>query len=427
MHTQRGFTLVELMIALLLGAIVAVTLTGITRSMVEESKNQQYIVEASETARAGMDMLRMDLMRTGMFVAANPRNAENPDSLVSNSGVSGTHAAYYRNAIVHLNPGGTGPDSVVLVGNFIGDRVYEAEVDVEAGNQIRILGGITEDHCLREFNPKYAFAHIITGTGQTHEAKLDQGNPPDAQNCVGGFCECLLTFPQGELIDGAFGERLVKVAANQAVMYRVEVVQGRGVLMRYFIDYDGNAPMASNCNVPTSVANFIHFPSAVEIAENVVDFQIWFRPIDPASIGGNVDRALYHPLATLSTNAAPLRPLPTNVIVGANQPDQATTLVHLSCPTGAGGNVLGPEHIRSAIVSLSVRMNETDQSVRLGQDTDSDTDAEGASMVVERELAPPPAGDVGMYRTRRYYMEVKLPNLMSQMASFQFGGNTLVF
>ena len=53
---------------------------------------------------------------------------------------------------------------------------------------------------------------------------------------------------------------------------------------------------------------------------------------------------------------------------------------------------------------------------------DRDGNSRYTTEIVAREMAPPPSNDVGMYRTRRFYLEVKLPNIMSQMASFQYEG-----
>ncbi|MBN2342676.1 MAG: prepilin-type N-terminal cleavage/methylation domain-containing protein [Deltaproteobacteria bacterium] len=422
MTKQRGFTLIEMLIALMIGTIVAASLTLITRSMAESAANEQMIVEASQGARAGIDMLRFDFMRTGMSYSANPRANVNPNSMVTATGGSGgTHHAYYRNPIVHLNGGNAGPDTVVLVGNFIGDRTYEGEVDVLAGD-ITIRSSMEPGICEKEFSGDYAFAHLVTATGQTHEVKVSSVSPGSDDDGDGFVTDCVLSIAQGELIDGAFGERVVRVSANQAALYRVETISGhssgaRDVLMRYFIDYDGQNAGAITDSTVDGFITANAAATAVVIAENVVDFQVWFRPIDnPNSNPSPTNVARYDLL-----NSQPVTTLPpvTNVLAIPT----VETGTHLISPTVADiattGAMVFPEHIRSAVVSLAVRMERTDQSQERGA---------SPGVVVQDELASAPvdgsgvAQDVGNYKVRRYTVEVKLPNIASQMADFQYSG-----
>ncbi|MBN2801701.1 MAG: hypothetical protein JXR91_01270, partial [Deltaproteobacteria bacterium] len=332
-------------------------------------------------------------------------------------------AGYFRNPIVHLNPpsgtnNGAGMDSVVLVGNFIGNSAYEAEIDMDTADTITITSGIRQGMCNVEFNPKYAFVHIITGTGQTHEAKIESVSE---NNCNNGICSCQITTVDGELIDGAFGERNVKIAANQAILFRVETVNNRNVLLRYFVDYDGSSTPGDNCDVPTEAVDWIDETTATVIAENVVDFQVWFRTISKGSVAGDVDLPNYHTTTVLATNSKGI-PDSADVIIGDSFPSEATTNLHLSCP--GGDNVFEPQNVRSAIISLAVRSERTDPSLRI----DTDSSGPAVSSLISDEVAAPDASlnDVGNYRIRRYNLEVETPNLMSQMADGQFSG-TAVF
>ncbi|MBN2529827.1 MAG: type II secretion system protein [Deltaproteobacteria bacterium] len=410
---QRGFTLIEMMVALLLGSIAAISLTLITRSMTQTAQNEQMIVEASQAARAGIDMLRFDFMRTGMFYAANPRHDDNKNSMVSRQGGgAGMHQAYFRNPIVHLNSGGTGPDTVILVGNFIGDNMYEGMVDAD-NDEVTIFSAFREGMCRREFDGNYAFAHLVTAKGQTHEAKVNAADPPVEEECSDGVCQkCTIHIMSGELIDKAFGERNVKIGANQAVMYRVESptpnTPNRQVLMRYFINYDSSTAST----LPTSGLSNTSRLGAVVIAENVVDFQVWFRAVDPSESGPDINRGADQ---AYYTNAA-----------GTTLPSDTDTIVNESrtghLPIPAAGNIndkrVFPEHVRSAIISLAVRMERTDQLQERGG---------AAGSVLTNELANAPADadgkplDVGNYKIRRFTVEVKLPNIESQMALFQNG------
>ncbi|MBN2716788.1 MAG: type II secretion system protein [Deltaproteobacteria bacterium] len=428
---QRGFTLIEMMISLLLGSIAAIALTMITRAMTQTAENEKMVVEASQMARSGIDMLRFDFMRTSMFYAANPRHKDpsdtddtysgNPNSLVSSEGSGGgTHRAFLRNPIVHLNPDTTGPDTIILVGNFVGDEMYEGEVDADA-NTITIYTPMPQGQCTQEFDGRYAFAHLVNATGQTHEVKVSAAQSPEETECDAGVCDvCIIHIVNGEIIRDAFGERNVKVGANQAVMYRVETIDtNRKVLMRYFIDYDTQTSAAIKADPASAITDFAA-TTAVVIAENVVDFQVWFRAIAPGSTGTEspqpvADQAYY---PTFSGGGASL-PASHNVIVNDSNA-VGTASVHLPMPefSNIDSNAVFPEHVRSAIISLAVRTEKTDQEMAKGA---ADTDTVGA--VYSDELAAPPSNDVGRYRVRRFTVEVKLPNIQSQMALFQASTN----
>ncbi|MCK9523287.1 MAG: prepilin-type N-terminal cleavage/methylation domain-containing protein [Proteobacteria bacterium] len=403
-HRQRGFTMVELMVALLIGLVLVMMLVMITRTMASEATNQQMVVEANQRARTGMHVLKNDLMRAGMFVSPSPRI--DPDSLLSHA-EGAAPAGYYRNAVVHLNPGATTPDAFVLVGNFIGNQTYQAVIE-EADGKVTIEHQFAAGQCEREFNPSYAFAHLINAQGQTQEAKISDVT----ENCSGGVCECEIDLASGELIEGAFSERIIKIAANQAALYRVDTVGDRGVLMRYLVNYDGSAAGDEGCTDILNDAADLNPATAMVIADYVSDFQIWFRTVE-ADTSNVIAIAKQHSVDSLTNSASTFRPNASNVIVGNATPASATTVYHLTCPSTTGPSVgFGPEHVRSAVIQLSVRTERTDQQLRL-----LDEQFEEGNMAFAAAKAP--AGDVGAYKVRTLMVEVPMPNLAASMARFQ--------
>ena len=217
--SARGFTLMELMIALLLGAIIVTPLYIITRGMAEETTKQQMETEATQRARVGLALLAADIQRAGMMVSPNPQT--DPDSLVQN----GQHA-FHRPAIIHLNrDGAAANDAIVLSGNFVSARTYTAFVDDGLLTIIEPFPHI--DDCLEEFNPNYAYVHLTNHTGQTLDAKIDSSagvTCPDTG--TGTECTCTVSVDNTDLIvDGpggfAVGQQ-VHVEANQTAYYRVE-------------------------------------------------------------------------------------------------------------------------------------------------------------------------------------------------------------
>ena len=106
MNRERGFTLTELMVAVLVGAIVISTLVTITRSMSQEATNQQMNVEASQRARTGLHMLKADFVRTGSaprIAAARPPSAWSASS-GANAAINSAYTYIPRRGPISLNP-----------------------------------------------------------------------------------------------------------------------------------------------------------------------------------------------------------------------------------------------------------------------------------------------------------------------------------
>ncbi len=431
--SQRGFTLMEMMIALLLGAVIITPLYIVTRGMSMETTKRQMETEAMQRARLGLELLTADFQRAGMMVSPNPER--DPDSIVQQD-----QHARYRRALVHLNRDGAATaegafDAVLLTGNLVSANTYTAIIGAAGGSEVLSLNEPFShiDNCLREFNPKYAYAHLTTSTGQTLDARIAAGDT--AVTCpdhpyVPGTCQCTVTLVDNELIlngPGGFSEgQQIFVNANQTALYRVETVSEeralsatetcevrQNKLVRYFVDYDGVSESAlggQTCALGNITDEMIDFDSAKIIAEYVADFQVWFRTVRS---GTTVDLCPnYHRISELGT-AAGLVPDSASPIVGANAGDNAAGATHLSC--GLDSADMGPEHVRSAVIRLAVRTETTDPQIRMAGFSDAG--------VVAFNVAKPPDDDslcpeVGMYKVRTVTTEVAMPNLAARVASF---------
>jgi len=421
MRRARGFTLMEMMIALLVGAIVITPLYIITRGMAEETTKQQMETEAIQRARIGLEMLTTDLQRAGMMVSPDPET--DPDSIVQD----GQHA-FYRKAIVHLNRGGEDSfDSILLTGNFVSSNTYTAVIGVD---QLTIDQGFMHpDDCTGEFNPGYSYVHLTTGTGQTLDAKISSSGGsvtcPD-HPYEEDRCQCTIILDAAEMIlDGPGGFALgqqVHVEANQTALYRVEEVAETGSeapcqrshrnLMRYFVDYDGVSSLGSDCDLSTVTDSMIDLNSGKVIAEYVQEFEIWFRT---AVTGTTLDQRPNYPTYTMLLAADEgFTPCKQVAIYESSPGCNNPTADHLSCaPTTSE---YAPEHVRSAVVRLAVRTEETDMSMEFD-------DVAVDAGIVRFNVAQPPdptayCPDVGVYKVRTLVTEVAMPNITARMAAF---------
>ena len=410
---QRGFTLVEMMVALLISGIVVAPFFIITRGVSEETTKQQMETEAIQRARIGLQMLTSDLQRAGMMTSPNP--SADPDSMVSQGSARSQHA-YFRPAVIHLNRDGTDKfDSILLVGNFITANTYMAHV---YSDEIVIDDPIERSQdAIDEFNSDYSFVHLYSTTGQTLDAKVNDAD--DAVTCVDHPLEssgkqCSVDLLPGELFmsgPGAFAEgQQISVAANQAVLYRVEPVSGHNVLMRYFVDFDGASSMGVDCAIDDIKGSIVASTGKV-IAEYVEDFQVWFRTAyrRTASSTTEPQKVMYHDLSTLATNKIPFVPGNNNAVIGRTTPGSAVSTDALSCEPPAG--MLAAQHARTALVQLSVRTEKTDMSMEMSA-------ADIGKGIVKYNVAAAPSGDVGLYKVRTLFAEAVLTNIMARMPSF---------
>ena len=438
----------EMMVALLLGAVIITPLYIITRGMSEATTKRQMETEAIQRARFGLELLASDLQRAGMMVSPNPER--DPESIVQNQ-----QHAFYRRAVVHLNRAGDDQfDSILVTGNLVSSTTYTAYIGADTAGDTLLLNEWVDspEECAEEFSPSYAYTHITTSTGQGLDAKIDPAdsavtcleNPPDGSSAPDELpdtaCRCRIQLAAGEMIldgPGGFSEgQQVFVQGNQSALYRVEpVVEERDIgagetcdavhynLVRYFIDYDAVNPAAlggSTCSLSDIGDELIDFDSAKVVAEYVEDFQVWFRTVRTGN--SSVIRPNYHSPSDLGASSG-FAPCEADPIVGETPSCEGAGTTHLAC--GLDSSDFGPEHVRSALVRLGVRTEKSDTQMSFTTDP-TDPDA-GVPLtgVVRYNVAVPPGPDddtrcfePGMWKVRTLVTEVPMPNLAARVASF---------
>jgi hypothetical protein len=441
----------EMMVALLIGAIVVSQLYILTRSIAHDTTKQQMETEAMQRARIGVELLTADFQRAGMMVSPNP--ARDPDSMVRQGADADSNElnqhAFYRPAVVHLNRDNAESwDSVLLVGSFVTSNTYQAYLTLgEGGSQSEVTivpTFATRADCEVEFNKNYAFLHLIAPNGQTADARIAAGS------CSGDTdCECTVTLTEGELfVDGpsAFADgQAIRVAANQAALYFVRPLGDHDALVRYFVDFDGAASLEAGCDLASFYERAegggdflvgVDETSMKVIAEYVTDFQVWFRnvyknePDEPTAstpVNSEWAKPRYYDLTTIGEG----RLLPCDAAALFDSGSGATSAgcvekpSYLGCSVVAGDGNLGPEHVRSAVIRLGVRTDKTDQEVMklLPEDDWDGVESTAAdndlNRLVRYNVARPPAGDVGAYKVRTVVTEVSMPNIAARMASFK--------
>ncbi len=417
-HQRTGFTLIEMLVALTVAGVLVAPLYIITRNMGEQTGSRRMEIEAMQRARTAMDMLVRDFARVGLYTSPNTFL----DTRSHNRNLEYS-SAQLRSAIMHLNRDSDGNDALLLSGNFLGNQTYEAYATGETA--LEFIRPVEDDaECLEQFKSPYAYAHIVDKYGKELDAKVDTASLSAGG---GGASICHLAIVSNDASPLSFkpGEQ-VRVSANQTILYWVE----GNTLVRYFVNYKGKNGDAStfgagDCNLAgvTDIANVdAAIPGEVVqstrrvVADFVHDFQVWFRPVtyEPdgsAATHGGLPH--YHTVATLNTQSAGeyadgyLKAAKWHYIPKAVG---ETTVVadNISCAMlNSAVNTpenIGPERVRSAVVRITVRTEQTDHGLR-----NDSIDPTGRLM--RYHLTP---GPFFAYRLKSLVSEIELPNLATR-------------
>lgn len=370
---QRGFTLMEMMFALLAGAVLVTPLYVVLKGMSETSSAMRDGLEARQRARVGLSVLQRDLARVGLGVS--------PDSQIDGRSVNRDAVgsfAQHRRALIHITDE-NGNDALLLSGNFRGGRTYRA---VANGLTLTIFNdssqSITEEECTSQFDEAGigSFAHVSGGSGRELDARAT-----GAWNS--GDCQVVLNVldAPSNAVDLVYGSGdTVFISANQTVLYLLEAVTDHlgmpsAQLVRYFVAFDGSAPLApASCAVdasgsPTLPGSSALIPNSRQvIADYVEGFQVWLRVVAAtADVAGGV-RA-YPPHYTTPSLTTYLgdgfKPPVDEIVLLASAADDPTNYVgELGCGLNA---TRGVQHVRSAIVQLAVRTERADNSMTWDQ------------------------------------------------------------
>ena len=311
---RRGFTLVELMVGVFLGAIVIGALFNmfITSSYVFQTQSQTSAVQTN--LRYALQSVTDDLRRAGMLSTPNSRI----DRRVCPKPAQPVHGLIHNDAVVPNVVGALAgdnpniePDELILSGNFTSPAAYPASVKGKlvtvnlppwVGDPNRQPLVYTDDGFVQTFDERQ-FVVLSNSYGFFQVIGVDDVQANGAQRFVtlstppafasSGMCGLLGTGDNAEISPLNFVHYAI---ARRDLSNNDDV---RTDLIRQFVD-DGMNPIAG-----TDMA----------VGEYIVDFQVWFMSKDgdgpnatipadgdPLDDEGNVDIVLDN-----SANALPHR------------------------------------------------------------------------------------------------------------------------
>ncbi len=375
-RTQRGFTLIELMVAVFVGAIVIAGIYVIFANSQKIFHQEGRISQAQLSARVGMELIKSDISRAGYLSSPNPGPhpviaGRNVDPLVCfNQGVAGLDLQ----PVVHTN-GTDGkvfndsgapvdipypaqnidlkPDSVILVGNYINANTYLAQTINASTGAIRLqtidtppppgmdptsdawsTRGAMGDSAFQRMFPITAFVRVVNRHGRMMFARIASA---DFANLTVNVAATALK-QMGQAIQcgiPGYGEGS-EINVVNAILYRVEIdpspeavdyadgnKRKKTDLVRYMLD--------QNMNVQRETREVV--------IEHVVDFQLWYRQDDPVGAMGTKPNIDMDWQSSLPDD----RRIVIGIPIGASPP-----------PLDGSVNA-HPENLRSVIIKISVR------------------------------------------------------------------------
>lgn len=213
LKSRAGFTLVELMVALVAGAMVVAAVSGMYGSSARYAAQQMQVADAQMNLRAGMDQLRRDIARAGFLAVPDSRLLRRCDGSLNTADDS----VIYRNTALSpanrfiglnitkdgsLTTGATKADVSTLLNTAV-NRVRADDVTMY-GNYVTADQYITE----KQLNSTTQFYPSVTS-----EAFRRSFFKPAASNGSATFDQTLFesTFSSG---------RMVRIETNGKFFFR---------------------------------------------------------------------------------------------------------------------------------------------------------------------------------------------------------------
>lgn len=404
-RSQAGFTLVELMVALVAGVIAITTIYFVGAASSRHFHEQQRVAQTQMSLRMAMEQLRRDIQRAGFLGHANSRTAQRCWS-TGNVEVQAVHFQPGQDTAILPNASENGvvADRLTLTGNYATSDGYLATGLDAGGTSLRLqsrwqsfrrdFGGALPGQELvdgAEFDAELFTAvfrqgrvlHLtnqlgnhffvpIAGADANARVNLQTALPVGGQ-CVGGLADGALVAPLSR-IEYAVRD-LTAEATGSALLpadgARAEEGDVRGLanaqLIRREVDADGNVMLDEN-----------GFPLERIVLEYVANVSYRFV-----------------------MNQAPPGQPPDLIVGGAEHPQIVQWLDDVR--TSA---VPQPQRLRSVIVTLSARTAEQDPRFPWVPDAAGDP-ARGIAPTRYRVNTNLP----GAARVRTLTSEIFLPNV----------------
>lgn len=411
---KRGFTLIELMVALTVGLLVSLAAMTLSKNATTFFQNETRMSGAQLSVTLGMNRLQQDISRAAYLSSPNAASdpftcgdqAAWPVGLASLAGVrilQGGSVAMNPAALAQSVANGLSPDAIVLGGSFavsehfVTQRIASApgghtvELLMNHGSMARLIQAGTS---LEDIFVTGRIVRITNGTDRAHYSvisglnvvgdpptavSVQLGNAPALPTATVGLCGLVLDAPQG-----------YRMSVISRVRYEIRSIAGHptyGALVG--LPATGNAFQNA-----TAAASLVNLGEALRT--ELTRTELFADDADDDLVPDN-------PMEVVSEFAVDLR---AGITQQAQGIAAAVTRMPITEPANLAIGAVDPERIRAVEVRLTVRARAPDRFSPIGADP-----AGGA----RRFLVINNAASTGnrYARTRTVYSDMGLPNQRS--------------
>lgn len=381
-RSRRGFTLVELMVSLVTGVVIAIAVVGLARTATNNFHEEVRMSAVEMALRGASERLRGDLSRAGYMSTGNirwdPKCAARRNENCSRYGALTNEIAtvWLRRGLSRANSGvfgsegtynlatknGLNPDVIDIWGNLTSSDSFQAQIiagngSVCGGQQIRIntsedaaltrlLQGTT-DSAVAASLVSQAFTPFA-GTFLVRVSTVIEGKSQFIPVCGVSATPTSATIELQRDTTGAAILSSVEGGANEQEYVAVNPVSR----VRWYIGPNTNAALAPDPQIEPATNKFNLYRSTLNAAGNVVNTELVAENTVDLKFG-----VVAHDVYNTD---------PTKRYVVADF-DDSTNLMEpwVAQPTSTVNQKEGPQRIRSMRYRLSVRSHLPDRTANL--------------------------------------------------------------
>ena len=345
---QQGFTLVEMMVALVAGAIAISSIYYISASSSWHFQEQQRVAQTQQNLRMAMEHLRRDIARAGYL--GTPNSAREQRCMTPATPITAVELVHGAGTSVLPNAAANGveADTLRLTGNYVTSDSYLVNTFSAGGNSADL------QQTWQAFRRTFGAADAGTYSAEAFEDVFRTGRWLHITTTAGYHFFVEITAQDGATASVTF---------NPAVPIGTPCMPGLGTgatiapLTR--IEY-----VVLNANATASLASL----ARSSVAEGTVHPVLVRREIDVDSLTvvDNTERVVAEYVANFDVDFI----VDTEVTTGAapNLQLQGDAIAAATLAPAAN-----PHRARAAIVSLSLRSPTEDPRFAAGYDLDGDT------------------------------------------------------
>ena len=201
LRKSRGFSLVELMIAMVLGLILMAGVSQVYLGTKDASRTQDALARVQETGRFAVDLLKRDIREADFWGCLRNMNSSNVVNNLNIDPATSPQYDYTKDGVDGTDGGGSSPDKLTLrTAQGSGISIYGKMNNTSATLKVTLNSGLNEGDIILISDCSQGDVFQITNDPSNHpnggnkdEVNHNSGKetPGNASNCGTGNSHCL--------------------------------------------------------------------------------------------------------------------------------------------------------------------------------------------------------------------------------------------